>query len=285
MEIRPSGEAPIDIGVKLKGVLADLERRIDKTEIGPVTIRSAAEKQEIADAMIEDARQIADVEVTLKPYSDLAYNIHRSITGARTQYQSYANARKGIRDKAMTEWIIEQERITAAEDARLRDVARLEAEARQKEEADELKRRAKAEGRPDLLQRAKEVAAAPVREIAITSGRSAAAATTRGSGGGSVGSKKSYVVEITDIDTFILAAARPHIYREAIAALLKEHGKKKASAFVETLRAAIEDMPQIPLTTLDANEQKIKENAKATNGKINWPGVAIDEDRKSTTRK
>ena len=285
MEIRPSGE--LGVGVALRGVLAEIENRIDKSQIEPITIRTEQEKEEVANALIEDKREIAFVEDSLKKFSDLAFTIHRTITGKRNEYASYAKARADIRDAAITEYALEQQRREDAENERLRELARQEDERRRKAEAEELERRAKAEKRPELATRAKEVLSAPPREIAISSrgGGGSLKRTVRGESGGSVGLKKKYVVEVTDIDAFILAVARPHIYREVIDALTKEHGKKKAPGIVEPLRARLEDMPQIPLTVLEAVEAAIKKSAEASNGRINWPGVAISEDYGTRVRK
>lgn len=291
MEVRPSGD-PLNVGVALRGVLADIEARIDKTEIQPFTIRTEKEREDVANALIEDKREIAYVENSLKKFADLAFTIHRTITGKRNEYQSYAKQRADTRDAAITEYALEQAKREEAENARLREVARQEEEARRKAEAEELRKRAATEKRPDLVARAKEVENAPVREIAISSrgGGGALKSRVRGSEGGSVGLAKKYNVDITDADALILATARRHIYREVIDLLLKEFAGKKrqllnGAAVVEPLRAALEDLPQIPLTILEPVEQKIKESAKATNGKINWPGVAISEDYGTRVRR
>jgi hypothetical protein len=283
MEIRPSTEG--DVGIRLRGVLADLEARIDKTQIKPITIRTEQELQEVTDALIEDKRETADVEQTLKPFADLAFNIHRTITGERNRLAWYSKERASIRDAAIAEHAAEQKRIVEAENNRIREVARKEEEARRAAEAAELTKRARMEKRPDLKLRAEELKKEPIREVAITSQSNPIGRKIRGSSGGSVGLRSTYTIEVTDSDAFILAAARPHIYREVLDLLAKAYGKKKAPALLEPLRARLGELPQIPLTMLEPVESRIKSAAADTNGKINWPGVAVSEDLKTTARR
>lgn len=292
MEILPSGEAP-DIGLALRGVLAEIEQNIDKTEIQPFEIATEAEREAAANALIEDRREEAYVEGKLKFFADAAYTIHRTITGKRAELKSYATSRATIRDAAISSFAAAQARKEAEENERIRQVARQEEEARRKEEAAELERRAKTERRPDLKQRAEEIKAAPIREVAIsTRGGGSLTQRTRGASGGSVGLKKAYVVDVLDEEALILAAARPHILREVVYELdklLKKKGDAKTKAaiagVVTSLRLKIDDCPQIPLSVLEPVEQRIKDSAKANDGKINWPGVAISEDLKTQVRK
>lgn len=285
MEIRPTSEIG-DLGLELRGVLAELEREIDKTTIQPFTITNDEEEQAAAEALIEDKREIAFVEGKLDKFANIAFSVHRTITGKRGEYASYAKARATIREDAIKIRAAEKLREKEAEDERLRQVARQEEEARVAAEAKELERRAKTEKRPDLAQRAAEIKAQPIREVAVSSRGGGAPISRKGSSGGSVGAKPgAYVIDVLDPEALILAAARPHIYREVIAMLTKELGKKKAPAIVEPLRAALEDFPNIPLSVLEPVEARIKDNAKANAGKINWPGVAVTADLKLTTRK
>lgn len=289
MEVRPSSDVVGDVGYALRGVLAELDRTVDKSTIEPITIRTESELQEVTDALIEDKREIAYVESKLDPLANIAYTVHRIVTGKRNEYASYAKARAAIRDAAITERALEQKRKEDAENERLRQVARAEEEARRKAEIEELNRRAKAEKRPELKQRAQEIAAEPIREVAITTkGSAATSRRVRGSGGGSVGLRPEYTVEVTDPDSLILGVARPTIYREVVLFLTNRFPKKRKIEIgdvLELLTMRIAELPQIPLAVLEPSEQKIKESAKATDGRINWPGVAVAKDYKTSARR
>lgn len=280
MEIRPSSE--IGLPDLLKGALQALEENVDKTQIEAFEIASAKECEAVAKDMIEDKRQIAMVEDTLKDFKALAFRVHRTITSKENEYAQYGKNRYAIRDRAVSDWTKEQERKQAEEDARLREVARIEDENRKKAEAAELERRAKAEKRPDLKARAEEIRNEPQREIFVSSGPKSAKPNVKG-----FGVKDDYNVNVLNEDALILAIGRRPAYLELAKAIAAKFGKKKSAAIVEAVAWIMEqanELPQIPTNVVKPHEPTIKANAKATKGKINWPGVAIELDRKSTTR-
>ena len=281
MEIRPSSE--LGLPDLLNEAVRSLEENVDKTVIESVEIRTQDECESVALAMLEDKRQIGLAKETLGPFKSLAYRIHQAISAKENEYTQYGKSRYAVRERAVSDWTLEQERKQAEEEKRLRELATAQEEQRRKEEAAELERRAKAEKRPDLKQRAEEVRNEPVREVSVSLGsRRSSAPAVKG-----FGMRDEYVITVTDEEALTLAIGRRAIYIEVAKAIAAKFGKKKSSAIIDAVAWLMEqanDMPQIPTNVVKPNESAIKANAKATNGKINWPGVAIEVDRKARTR-
>ena len=264
----------------LNNALAALEANVDKSEIQPFVIKDEAQAEAVAASLVEDKRQFNDIDATLRPFADAANKIHKRITGAIRDYQAYPAKRISVRSAAIADHERARREREAAEERRRAEAARIEDEERRKAEAKELEERARKEKRPDLRQRAEEIRNAPAREVS-TAPRSYGGTTSKVAKGVSV--KTDWAVTVVDEDALINAIGRPAAYREIAAAVKKEFGAKgdKFAAWILTKAA---EMPQIPTSVVKPSVVDIKRVATATKGKINWPGVAIDEADKVTTR-
>jgi hypothetical protein len=278
MEIRSSSDAVADL---LNNAIAALEANVDKSTVEQITIRNEAESLAVQSGMLADRRESLMVDATLRPFATLAYRIHRTITGKMAEYAQYANDRFAIRERAFLEYTETQRRLKAEEERRLREVSRIEEEERRTEEAAELERRSVTENRPDLKRRAEEIINEPIREIHVETNRKPALLK---SGGGSVGLRNRFVCTVEDADALILAIGKREAYRDVIDWIRVFFKGKLAKDIVEGLRHQFDNMPQIPTNVVTPQVTKINQNANATNGKINWPGVAVEDVTKSRVR-
>jgi hypothetical protein len=273
MEIRPSGDRTL--GQELEGALAALDASVDKTVLDDLNIETAEQYVEHAERMKADKIEIKKVEATLEPFASLAYKIHRTITGAINKYSGYGEARVRVRDRALVAYDDRKAEEAAEDAARLVEIARAEDEARKKLEADAVR-----ETNPE---RAEEIMSAPVREFSV----SAPKQTPKVAG---FGFRERYVGRCVDEEKLIEGVARPAIYRE-IAALVAQMKKGTPKQIADMLRAKAGEFPVIPAVIFvstkgarDSLDSKITANANSTNGKIVWPGVVIEPEKKSKTR-
>jgi hypothetical protein len=289
MEISPKGDVPT-IASMLANALDALERFVDKTPAPAiVTITNADEYREAFDQFKKDKIEERKVEETLKPFSDIAYRVHRTITGKTNQYKAYSGARLKVYDEAIVRYDREQEEQRLADAKRIRDAALKEDEDRRQQEAKTLEKRGDVEG-------AKQVLAEKPREIHV-----AIPSRTPKIDGGSI--RKRYVAHSEDEERFVRAIGRPDIYREVAAFLrgsevalralgwapkLKKADAKKiqamANALADELTRRADGFPVIPFNMVEVSETQITKVANAVNGKLDWPGISVEEDRKTSAR-
>jgi hypothetical protein len=277
MEIRNKDD--VQVSDLLRGALKTLDEKIDRTVLERVLVETEDDYKREAAALLEDKREEKFVVNTLKDFKSLAWTIHRSITGKENEYASYARARAEKRDRALSLFTEEQDRKEAAEQERLRVIARKEEEARKAEEAKILERRAKTERRPDLAAKAEEIRTAPIREFAVSTGRKSVVGSV-----GGVGRRRVFTVDVFDANALILAVARPAIMREVADMIEKIDGKKKNRNLVAELREEATKLPNIPTAILEVSEARIRASAVGANGKIDWPGVVVTPESKTSTR-
>lgn len=280
MEIRSRSE--IEIGDLLKGALEALEESVDKTVLEPITIVAESELHAQELALLDDKRETKKVVETLKPFSDLAFTIHRTITGKTNEYSQYSKNRATVRDAAIVQYSKEREREQLEQEQRLRDMARNEDADRRAEDAAELERRSKAENRPDLMKRAEQIINEPAREVFVSTGLGVRHVKGHG---GSVGLRKGYLVQVLDEEAFVLAIGRSAAYAEIVKFVKDTFGKTAKGKEIATaiLEQAMQQ-PQIPTSMVEVKETAIKKAAEQANGRLNWPGIAIEEDTKTRTR-
>lgn len=285
MEIRSKSEiSPLaDI---LNEAIAALDANVDRSELTPFTIQNDEQYAEVGEGLIEDKRQIELVEQTLQPFGRIAFKAHRTITGKIAEYQAYGKNRYAIRDAALVEWKKAKDAADAEENRRAQAVAEQEESRRKAAEVKELQERAKKEQRPDLAVRAEEIKKAPAREVHVALGR-AEGPKVKG-----LGMKTRYKATVVDEDALILAVGRRPAYIE-LARLMNAKAKDRKTAkkdkaryidLAALLSAMAMELPEIPLSVLEPKATTITGIANDTNGRINWPGVSIDEETKSTTR-
>lgn len=288
MSIRPGdGASPfLDL---LNDATAALEAAVDKRDLAPINITSPDECAAVSADLLADKTVISTIDATLKPFSDIAFKLHRAITGKGNYYRAFPQARIAIRDRALVAWDDQQQREARAEAERNRQIAQAEEEARRKEEAAELERRAKSEKRPELKQRAEEIRNEPVRVASF--GGTAKSARVK-TDAGSVGLKESYDCEVTDSDDLILAIGAPAgvrlaatIIEEMITKKTPQADRNRLIGAANYLRMKAAELAQIPTSIVEIKETQIRKNAEATNGRINWPGCSIFKSKKTTTRR
>jgi hypothetical protein len=268
----------------LKNLITEIEATIDKTPATQVVIQTEQQAIDAAETLKKEKAAKADIEAKLDPYAKLLSGAHRVVTGKRGEYVGYITPRVKALEAGIVDWTNERERIEREEQEAREAAARKEDEERRLQEADTLTERAKAEGRPDLAERAEQILSEPAREVSVSTGGGMA---RTGSGravvakGVAVG--KEVQIEIVDDEALILAFARPFIYRE-VARWLRSEFKAKGEKLAATLDAKAGECPQITQAVLEVSASKVKAAAKAANGKINWPGVSVTMGGKVNTR-
>lgn len=274
MEISPGGEKP-DVADLLKEALTALETQVDKSPAPQeLVLRSNEEYVEAWDKLKADKRGLSKVIATLKPFSTLAFRIHRLITGKTAEYSKYYEDRLKVYDAAIIEYDDRKERERIETEKRLQEQAREEDSQRRLEEAAALEKRATAEGREDLKQRAEELITAPAREVSVSVEKSVPKI-----GGGSI--RKRFVATCEDEDALVPAIGRRAAFLEAAALIGSQKGGKK---FADLLKERAHAMPEIPVSVVKVQDTKITQIANGCNGKLDWPGVSVKEDKKTSAR-
>lgn len=273
MEIRPKNTLLSDA---LLGVLAEIDARISKEEIMPIKIESRDQYVDVAEKLKVERADAKWVEGKLQPFANIAFRIHRAITGKTNEYVGYTNQRATIYDSALVDFDNELERLARETEDNLRKQAATEDEQRRRNDAAELTAR----GNTAAAEAVMKEPPRPVH-VAVEKGTPKVAGH---------GFKKRWIGTCEDEDVLLKAVARPAIYRE-IAAWLKADIGPKANKLAAELERRAGEFPVIPSSifystkgAIEALNTKITANANATNGKIDWPGVAVTEDKKSTTR-
>jgi hypothetical protein len=279
MEIRQR-TAGDDLSDHLRGVIAELESQIDKSDAHPITIANSEEYVAVAEKLKADKAINATVEEKLKPFTSLAFRVHRFLTGKQNEFCSYGIARMAYADRALVAYDNEKEREKRETEEKLREQNRKEEEERRAREAAEMKKRGN-------FGAARSILAAPIRDSYVEVQKE----TPKVAGQGFT---EKYVAHCEDEDALILAIARPAIMRE-VAAMLRPMLKKKTVSktdMVNAILAASDQQPVIPspifLSTKasrDALDTAISKIANSTGGKIQWPGVTVELDKKTTTRR
>ena len=110
------------------------------------------EDYEFAGSLLRSIKTVRNnIDATFDGPIKAAHEAHKSILSAKKQHEApLANAESVVKNK-MGKWSMEQERIRRAEEARLRDFAQKEAEARRLAEAIELEKQGHAEKADALL--------------------------------------------------------------------------------------------------------------------------------------
>lgn len=289
MEISPKGEVP-SIASMLANALDALEQAVDKTPAPEiVTITNAVEYTAAWDQFKKDKVEERKVEETLKPFSDIAYRVHRTITGKTNAYKAYSAARLKVYDEGIVRYDRQQEEQRLADEKRIKDAAAREDEERRKEEAKTLQARGDVEG-------AKQVLAEPPRQIHVS-----IPSRTPKVEGGSI--RKRWIAHSEDEEKFIVGIAQPRVMRDVAAWLrgsevalralgwtpkMKKADAKKLSAAVDALAQELirqaDACPVIPFNMVEVSETQITKVANAVNGKLDWPGISVEEDRKTSAR-
>jgi hypothetical protein len=282
MEIREKADPKI--GDLLKDAIAALEEHVDKSAPPKdLVIADDIHYQEVWKKLQADKDGLAKVYQTLKPFKSLAFTLHRTITGKESMYAEYYEKRIKAYDAAIVDRKAANDRAKAELERQLQEQARAEDDARKKEEAEALRKRAAAENREDLKHRAEQIEKAPVRETHIAIEDKTPAVKGNGWSGGF---RERYIAECEDEDALILAIGRPLAYLEVAAWIVAEFGKNKAALKIATeLKVKAGALPVIPTSVVKVEGGKLTSNANATNGKMDWPGVSVRKDSKTTTRR
>lgn len=287
MEIRPkpSTITTPSIADVLRDVLAKVEAYVDKTPAAEIHIDTSDEFVAITEKMKTDRMMEARIGTDLQPFAGLAFKIHRTITGKINEYSGYPKDRIAAYDRALVDYDNRQEAATVELASNLKAQIETEDEQRRASEAAVLTERGEVE-------KAQQVLNAPKREVDV-----AVRSTTPAVKG--FGIKKSYVATCVDEDRLMLAVARPAVYREVAAwieaELLKTAtnpaGKKIVAAIVQAIKAQANTFPVIPSSAFvstkgsrDALNTRLSKFANDVNGKMEWPGVAVEEEKKSSQR-
>lgn len=274
---------PIPVGEEFatvfQGVIAELDRLVDKGTIEEPVIASKQDAEIVAEQLKSEREIRATVETKIEKFSSLASKVHRFITGKRAEYTKHIDAnRLAPLNRALVKWDDACEAADKAEAERVQKLREDEEKRRRKAESKELTKQGK-------IEEANEVKAAPMPafHIPISSSRPSVAG---------VGMKKSFVAQCEDLDALILAIARPTIMREIARRLREQYGVKatKLAAFLdaEAMACPIIHGASIFASTKGAREAidtQLSKHANTVQGKMQWPGVSVREDKKTTTRK
>lgn len=279
MEILPPS-TPETIGERvLSSVISELDRLVDKTPIQPFIIATQAEATDTAKRIIDERTKRATVLEKIEPFSKFVNIVHKSITGKRAEYTMAIDGRLAVLDSASVAWDDKCEREKREEDERLAALARKQEDERRKEEAKSLKKRG-------FVEEAREVLTAPPTSFRPSSSSRSV------SGVKGFGFKKSFTAECEDVDRLLLGVARPTLYRE-IATLLgtKDFKKLSAAQIAKELLARSGQFPQVPSNVFcstkaaeEALDTKLTAYANNSDGKMDWPGVIVTTDKKTTGR-
>lgn len=270
MEISRSN--PI-LSALFQNVVDRLETQIDTSKIEPFAIQTPDEYASVSELVRQDADQVALVETTLGKFKDLAYRVHRAISSTMNRLQSYAVERKRIRDEALMDWVRRETDRAAAQASKLRE----QAEA---EERERLKEQAKQADRAGDKDRARELRTAATQPIVVATHVAPRVPKVAGQT-----IRKRWMATCNDDETFIAAIGAPNVLRTAASLLEDEFGKRAAKKFADALRRKADALDRIPYNMVKVDEVQISKAADACNGKLDWPGIAVEEDLKPVTRR
>lgn len=280
IQISTPDENEITVADLLNDAITALELKVDKSAPPKdLVISNDVHYESIFEKLRQDKIGEAMVSQTLKPFTSLFYRIHRTLTGKENEYAKYYRDRIAVYDDALVARRKAVQRLKEETEAKLREQARAEDEERRANEARILREKAAKEKRPELEERAREVESRPARDINVTT-NIGLPKTAKG------GFRDRFKANCEDEEALIRAIGKPEAYREIAAWISATYGK---NAFAKKLAAEIKlkaaELPDIPCSVLKVQEGKLTANANATNGKMQWPGVSIIEDTKTTTRR
>jgi hypothetical protein len=278
MEIYPANSK--DLADLVRGVINELELIVDKSPAVPITVETREDYVNQFEILRTEKIRQGVIEQKLKPFTNLAFRVHRFLTGKTNEYLGYGSSRISVLDRALVAFNDRQQAKDRELEENMRKQTEREDEERRKEEARVLTERGE-------TARAKQILEEKPREFAI----SVTSSTPSIKGGGI---KKRWIATCVDEDKLLLAVARPIIYREVAARMKAEGFGKNASSkqMIALVASWASECPTIPTsifcstkTAKDALDTKLTANANATNGKIDWPGVAVEEDKKAQVRR
>lgn len=270
MEIRRSDQPSGLFKSLFENIVAWLDTKIDRSVIASdLAIADADDYAFHAEKLIEDKREINFVDSWLSPISDRLFRAHRAVTGKRAEFQSYAQARATIRERALSAWSLAEEKRKIETAKRIEEQQRQEEEARRENEAKSLREQGKHKAADEVLDR-------PI----VTTRVAVSTAVPQVKG---ISGKKKYKATIQDEDALLKAIVRADVYVEAAAALTGKYGKD-AAKFARFLKDQAKALPTIPRSIIEFKETKANTFANAADGRIDWPGVVVEEDYKTNAR-
>lgn len=318
----PAGDAAVRTGAELTAALTnrvsiaelmitpDLEGYLATLELAVAPFEAAARAfaQEMADAPITTPEQLAAlgqrsldakeqekrIEELFEPairkprlYLDRAYAVRRRVlefvkAGGDTAARRYTTRKRELEEA-------DRRARVAAEEANRR--AQQEAAVAAERERNRLATEAAAaalcgdrQRTADLIDQARAVVPEEIKTVEVPASQAAAAAVK------GLGSAAIWKGEITDIHEAVLAAARPHLFREVAAAidageLTAGGGTSISTTMIATrLRQLATDLPAIPLTVFAGEAAVLKDRATADRDTLQWPGFRFYEDHTPVRR-
>lgn len=275
-------------------MIDELERTVDKTPAQPIVIHGMADLTHASEVLTIQKAEKARIVEALEPWAQRLYRAHKFVTSKRAEFVSYYEPRIEAADRAIVDYHDEQERIAAEERKRILDEAA--EEDRQRREAEEAALKKQMKGtrdlgrREEIESRIEEVRNAPAPSVATYVGGGIGKMTT--SAGTISGVRKSWDVEIQDDELLKVAVCRRVVLEETIklaqnlrAKARTKDGRNALDTMIQNLQARLQAAAIIPSNVLEVSEAKVRKNANDTNGRINWPGVAVFEKGKTQTRR
>jgi len=232
----------------------------------------AKEREKLLDELFEPAIR--------KPrqYLDRVYALKRRVlqwvkTGGETAARRYSDRKRALEEA--------DRKARAEADRRQREAQRQaeEAAAAERRRLAQAAAQAAQAGHPaaaaTLIEQARAVEAAPVPVEPLPPDRAAAAAVA------GLSEREGWTGEISDMYDALLAAARPHLYRE-VAGLIETGeltpggGASLTTRLIaDRLKALASELPMIPSTMFDGNAAELKTRANADRDTLRWPGFVF----------
>lgn len=219
---------------------------------------------------------------TFKPLKQKAHEAHKAVCDAENELLKPVREQIAALDTAKNTWEDAQERLRAEETAALTLLALADEEDRREVEAAALEAAGQLQRNPVLLEQAREIRQTPMRAPVVSVEQTVPKLA-------GLRRSISYVVRCENQRALVLAVARPHVYRE-LAALFRsaEQLQKYPAALGEALRGFAADleratlaMPFVPMEALTHDESWVRNQAEQCKGKLDYPGIVIEQLRKS----
>lgn len=251
-----------------------------------LVVTTAGQYQEVAEELAADRTLKVQIEREFAEPKSKAHAAHKSICALEAKLLAPLDRRIQVRDRALVAYDDEQELRAREQERAARVAAEREERARRDAEARYLDQQAKATRNPDLREQAALVRAAPLTPPVIAVQKATPKVPE-------MRFAVRHVATAVDRRQLVPAITRPSIYREVAAFVralkpivvtpgpARREFAKVRDAIAHALEQSIGGMPVIPYEAVAADLAYITKEATRADGRLNWPGVTIEREKKT----